>query len=149
MLSFLQPPLPVGEDKDVEVGTEDWKRSWPVLKSGKARLVWIDMRQSGKAGGKGSKGTENEDGEAHGGGEELISKAQGEEEGWENCMILPIHVISVETSQIRELGGQSERNTLTTCFNRVAWNEEMALGFGVSRCRSGARRTRDSGLKRG
>ena len=43
---ILQPPLPEGDPADVIVGTTDWKRSIPVLKSKRAKMVWIDMKQS-------------------------------------------------------------------------------------------------------
>jgi hypothetical protein len=42
---LLQPPLPAGEPADVVVKTEGWKRSNPVLKTSKAKLVWVDMNQ--------------------------------------------------------------------------------------------------------
>ena len=42
---ILQPPLPEGDPAAVVVGTNDWKRSSPILKSKRARMVWIDMRQ--------------------------------------------------------------------------------------------------------
>lgn len=43
--AILQPPLPEGDPADVVVGTKDWKRSFPVLKSRKAKMVWMDMKQ--------------------------------------------------------------------------------------------------------
>ena len=48
----MQPPLPQGkgEFKDVEVGTEDWRASSPVLRSKRARGVWVDLRQDGVSG---------------------------------------------------------------------------------------------------
>jgi len=53
---FLQPPLPAGEPADVVVKTEGWRRSSPVLKTSKAKLVWIDMKQpdGGKSAGSGA-----------------------------------------------------------------------------------------------
>jgi len=42
---ILQPPLPEGKPADLVVGTDNWSRSHPVLKSGKAKLVWFDMKQ--------------------------------------------------------------------------------------------------------
>ena len=42
---MLQPPLPEGDPADVVVGTNDWKRSSPILKSKRAKMVWIDMKQ--------------------------------------------------------------------------------------------------------
>lgn len=42
---ILQPPLPEGDPADVIVGTQDWKRSNPILKSKRAKVVWIDMKQ--------------------------------------------------------------------------------------------------------
>lgn len=42
---ILQPPLPQGEPPDVVVGTDRWLRSNPVLRCGKAKMVWIDMKQ--------------------------------------------------------------------------------------------------------
>lgn len=42
---ILQPPLPEGDPADVVVGTNDWKRSNPILKSKRAKMMWIDMKQ--------------------------------------------------------------------------------------------------------
>lgn len=42
---ILQPPLPEGDPADVVVGSTDWKRSNPILKSKHAKMVWIDMKQ--------------------------------------------------------------------------------------------------------
>ena len=42
---ILQPPLPEGDPADIVVGTNDWKRSNPILKSKRAKIVWIDMKQ--------------------------------------------------------------------------------------------------------
>ena len=42
---ILQPPLPEGDPADVVVGTNDWKRSSPILKSKRAKMAWIDMKQ--------------------------------------------------------------------------------------------------------
>ncbi len=46
---MVQPPLPQGKGqfKDIEVGTETWKASSPVLRSPGARGCWIDLRQNG------------------------------------------------------------------------------------------------------
>ena len=61
---LLQPPLPEGDPADVVVGTDDWKRSSPILKTKRAMMVWIDMKQpdgdeqNGEAADKG-KGYEN------------------------------------------------------------------------------------------
>ena len=51
---ILQPPLPEGDPSEVVVGSEDWKRSLPILKSKRAKMVWIDMKQTVK-GNKGDK----------------------------------------------------------------------------------------------
>ena len=51
---ILQPPLPVGDPSEVVVGSEDWKRSLPTLKTKRAKMVWIDMKQTVK-GQKGDK----------------------------------------------------------------------------------------------
>ena len=50
--TIVQPPLPqgTGESKNVEVGTQDWKASSPVLKSSKTRGCWVDMKQDGTNG---------------------------------------------------------------------------------------------------
>ncbi len=47
--TMVQPPLPQGKGqfKDIEVGTETWKASSPVLRSPGARGCWIDLRQNG------------------------------------------------------------------------------------------------------
>lgn len=60
---ILQPPLPEGDPADVVVGTKDWKRSNPILKSKRAKMVWIDMKQSNKDGeyGEAAGGMEEED----------------------------------------------------------------------------------------
>ena len=42
---ILQPPLPEGDPADVVMGSKDWKKSFPMLKSKHAKLVWIDMKQ--------------------------------------------------------------------------------------------------------
>ena len=42
---ILQPPLPEGDPAAVVVGTNDWKRSSPIMKSKRAKMVWIDMKQ--------------------------------------------------------------------------------------------------------
>ena len=72
---MLQPPLPQGEPSDIEVKTEKWLRSKPVLKSGRARLVWLDMKQ-GKGGNDAGAGTREDD--------NLLGKeqVQGEENWW-------------------------------------------------------------------
>ena len=46
--AVLQPPLPEGDPADVVVGTKDWKRSYPKLKTRTAKMVWIDMKQPDK-----------------------------------------------------------------------------------------------------
>ena len=45
---ILQPPLPEGNPSEVVVGSEDWKRSLPTIKTKRAKLVWIDMKQTVK-----------------------------------------------------------------------------------------------------
>ena len=42
---ILQPPLPEGEPADIVVKTDQWMRSEPLLKCGKAKMVWFDMKQ--------------------------------------------------------------------------------------------------------
>ena len=42
----LQPPLPTGTPAHLEVGSEVWMRSTPVLRSKRCRVVWFDMQQS-------------------------------------------------------------------------------------------------------
>ena len=42
---MLQPPLPVGNPPEMEVGTDAWALCGPTLKSRKCRLVWLDMQQ--------------------------------------------------------------------------------------------------------
>ena len=85
-MHILQPPLPAGpvegEYGELEVGTTDWKRGKPTLWCGKAKFVWIDMRQSGRRGGEGMGG--GEPGEGVGEREGLITRERREEEGWEN-----------------------------------------------------------------
>ena len=44
----LQPPLPEGDPADVVVGTNDWKRSNPIVNIKRAKMVWIDMKQPDK-----------------------------------------------------------------------------------------------------
>lgn len=52
---ILQPPLPAGKPADVVVGTDTWKRSDPLIKCRRAKMIWIDMKQpSGGAKGAGS-----------------------------------------------------------------------------------------------
>ncbi|KAK4690871.1 hypothetical protein P7C71_g6016, partial [Lecanoromycetidae sp. Uapishka_2] len=42
---IMQPPLQAGEPADIVVGTKGWRRSNPILKTSKAKLVWFDMKQ--------------------------------------------------------------------------------------------------------
>ena len=42
---FLQPPLPVGNLPEMEVGTDNWVLCAPTLKSRRCRLIWLDMQQ--------------------------------------------------------------------------------------------------------
>ena len=42
--SLAQPPLPKGDTPEL-CGTDQWKRSNPVLYGRNTRLVWIDMKQ--------------------------------------------------------------------------------------------------------
>ena len=59
---ILQPPLPEGKPADVVVGTNDWKKSAPTLKTSRAKMVWIDMRQpEGREKKVGSSGTNEGD----------------------------------------------------------------------------------------
>lgn len=58
--SIIQPPLPQGKAPEL-CGTEDWKKSRPVLGSRKARLVWIDMKQPSSKLEAPSEGHEEED----------------------------------------------------------------------------------------
>ena len=69
---ILQPPLPEGQPADVVVGTSKWLRSHPILKSGRAELVWFDMKQAGEAK---NRGTGNDEGDS------LLQKA-GSENWW-------------------------------------------------------------------
>lgn len=41
---MAQPPLPKGDTPEL-CGTDQWKRSNPVLYSRNTKLVWIDMKQ--------------------------------------------------------------------------------------------------------
>ncbi len=52
----MQPPLQAGEPADIVVGTEGWRRSHPILKTSRAKLVWFDMKQpdGGKSAGSGA-----------------------------------------------------------------------------------------------
>ncbi|KAL6720556.1 hypothetical protein ACLMJK_002480 [Lecanora helva] len=57
---ILQPPLPSGIPADVVVRSDKWLRSHPILKSGKAKLVWFDMKQVAQ-GKKGAGSGNNEE----------------------------------------------------------------------------------------
>ncbi|KAL8767651.1 MAG: hypothetical protein Q9209_005910 [Squamulea sp. 1 TL-2023] len=46
--SFVQPPLPEGEPKEVLCGTDAWYKVTASIYSPKAKLVWFDLRQPGK-----------------------------------------------------------------------------------------------------
>jgi hypothetical protein len=57
---IVQPPLPQGGSPELG-GTDDWKKSQPLLSSRKTRLVWIDMRQPPSKSGTASGGDDEED----------------------------------------------------------------------------------------
>lgn len=57
---IVQPPLPQGDSLEL-CGTDDWKKSQPLLSSRKTRLVWIDMRQPYSKSETASEGDEEED----------------------------------------------------------------------------------------
>ena len=107
MLGFgshiLQPPLPEGKNKVVEVGTGDWKRSWPGLKTKKARLVWVDMQQGIKEAKQDVDAKATEDEDAQEGSEESTSKEHGREAGFENCMHRPSPLLFIRNYQSRTL----------------------------------------------
>lgn len=79
---LVQPALPTGPEDEPELcGSEDWKRSLPVLRSKAARLVWIDLRQPSVA----AEGRTGEEGEGEGEGDALLRKdgsRSGEENWW-------------------------------------------------------------------
>ncbi|KAI4251285.1 MAG: hypothetical protein LQ352_004947 [Teloschistes flavicans] len=50
--SFVQPPLPEGEPKNIICGTDDWFKCQAKLYSPKTKLVWMDMKQPGKKSGE-------------------------------------------------------------------------------------------------
>lgn len=73
---ILQPPLPEGDPSEVVVGSEDWKRSNPILKTKRAKMVWIDMKQSDE-GRKGVRAAV-----AQGEGATLLTKHEEVYENW-------------------------------------------------------------------
>ena len=74
---ILQPPLPEGEPSDLVVGTNDWKRSNPILKSERAKMVWIDMKQPDEGRRNGEAAVGQEEGNAL-----LDKKRKGYENWW-------------------------------------------------------------------
>ncbi len=78
---MVQPPLPQGEQPEL-CGTEDWKKSKPVLYSKKTRLVWVDLRQPEVGEEEEEEGREG-DGEGEGEGDALLVK-KGEKRAHEN-----------------------------------------------------------------
>ena len=75
--NILQPPLPDGDPADVVVGTKDWKRSQPILKSKRAKMVWIDMKQAARNQQRGEVAVNQEEEPAL-----LQNKGQGYENWW-------------------------------------------------------------------
>ena len=69
---ILQPPLPEGKPADLVIGTDKWLRSHPVLRAGRAKLVWFDMKQPKEAKDRGAGNDE---------GDRLLQKA-GNENWW-------------------------------------------------------------------
>ena len=74
---ILQPPLPEGDPADVVVGSKDWKRSNPVLRSKRTKLVWIDMKQLDEDRKNGEAAVGQEEGDAL-----LKRKGKGNENWW-------------------------------------------------------------------
>ncbi len=74
---ILQPPLPEGDPADIVVGTNDWKRSNPILKSKRAKIVWIDMKQPDEDQRNGEAAVDEDEGDAL-----LKKKGKGLENWW-------------------------------------------------------------------
>ena len=73
---ILQPPLPEGDPADLVVGTKDWKISNPILKSKRAKIVWIDMKQPDEDWKNGEAAAGQEEGDT------LLTKHGNGHENW-------------------------------------------------------------------
>lgn len=96
---ILQPPLPEGKPANVVVGTDKWMRSNPTIKSSKAKMVWIDIKQPDDV----SKHTGSGTGE----GDSLLAK-KGNENWWPGLrrwhlgMYCPDAVLELDEPEILE-----------------------------------------------